>query len=378
MHEHQDTLRELNKDIPLQDKVEYIHKLIIEKHEFIERVSIALYDPKTDMLSTYANSTTGTSPLNHYQACLSSVPSLQEIVLNGRPRVANDLSIYQGSKTTHSKSITARYAASYTLPMFNKGDFFGFIFFNAQQKNCFTSNVLFFLDMMGHLISMTLVTELITTQTMTATLKTARGFSHHRDAETGTHLERMAYYSRLIAQEVTEKFNLSDEFIEYIFLYAPLHDIGKIGVPDKILLKPAKLTEDEFETMKQHVDKGRVIIDEILGNFQLDHFPYTEVLRNIVAYHHESLNGEGYIKGLKGDEIPIEARIIAVADVFDALTSHRPYKTAWSNERAFKMLREMAGSKLDPDCVDALCRNETIILEIQQRFVEDMLDEDSA
>ncbi len=378
MHEHQDTLRELNKDIPLQDKVEYIHKLIIEKHEFIERVSIALYDPKTDMLSTYANSTTGTSPLNHYQASLSSVPSLQEIVLNGRPRVANDLSIYQGSKTTHSKSITARYAASYTLPMFNKGDFFGFIFFNAQQKNCFKSNVLFFLDMMGHLISMTLVTELITTQTMTATLKTARGFSHHRDAETGTHLERMAYYSRLIAQEVTEKFNLSDEFIEYIFLYAPLHDIGKIGVPDKVLLKPAKLTEDEFEMMKQHVDKGRVIIDEILANFQLDHFPYTEVLRNIVAYHHESLNGEGYIKGLKGDEIPIEARIIAVADVFDALTSHRPYKTAWSNERAFKMLREMAGSKLDPACVEALCRNETIILEIQQRFVENMLDEDSA
>lgn len=134
MHKHQDTLRELNKDLPLQDKIEYIHKLIIEKHDFIERVSIALYDPQTGMLSTYANSTTGASPLNHYQASLSSVPSLQEIVLNGRPRVANDLSIYQGSKTTHSRSITERYAASYTLPMFNKGDFFGFIFLMPGRK----------------------------------------------------------------------------------------------------------------------------------------------------------------------------------------------------------------------------------------------------
>ncbi len=130
--------------------------------------------------------------------------------------------------------------------------------------------------------------------------------------------------------------------------------------------------------MKRHVDKGREIVDSMVDNFQIDRFPYTHVLRNIVELHHEAINGEGYLRGLQGESIPIEARIVAVADVFDALTSQRPYKMAWSNEQAFTMLYDMAGSKLDANCVAALCRNEKKILEIQRQFSETQDTQDSA
>ena len=375
---HHDILAELNRDISLQEKLDFLHGFLTAKYDFIERIAIALHEPASGRLRTYADSTDGTSPLQNYEVRLADVPSLWTIAEQGQPRVVNDLQREYSAPTPHSRGMAARYQASYTLPMYHKGNFLGFVFFNANRRNCFDAHVLHDLDMVGHLITMTVAAELATVQAMTAALRTARDLSNHRDAETGSHLERMAQYSRLIALELAEHHALSDEFIEYLFLYAPLHDIGKIGIPDKVLLKPARLSEQEFEIMKRHVDKGREIVDAMVRNFRMDRFPYSDVLRNIVELHHEAVNGEGYLKGLRGEDIPIEARIVAVADVFDALTSRRPYKMAWSNAEAFAMLRRMAGSKLDADCVEALCRREEEIVEIQRRFAEMHSDQDSA
>ena len=378
MPTHHDILAALNRDISLQEKLDFLHAFLSAKHEFIERIAIALHEPQSGMLRTYADSTNGQTPLQNYEVRLADVPSLWAIAEQGQPRVVNDLRREYTAPTPHSQGMAARYQASYTLPMYHKGTFLGFVFFNANRRNCFDAHVLHDLDMVGHLVTMTVAAELATVQAMTAALRTARDLSHHRDAETGSHLERMAHYSRLIALELADRHDLSDEFIEYLFLYAPLHDIGKIGIPDKVLLKPAKLSDQEFEVMKRHVDKGREIVDAMVKNFRMERFPYSELLRNIVELHHEAVNGEGYLKGLQGEDIPIEARIVAVADVFDALTSQRPYKMAWSNEEAFAMLRRMAGSKLDADCVEALCRKEAEILEIQRRFAETHSDQDSA
>jgi len=112
------------------------------------------------------------------------------------------------------------------------------------------------------------------------------------------------------------------------------------------------------------------MIDNLLKNFGLENVDYMDMLRNIAEYHHESVNGCGYPAGIKGDQIPIEARIVAVADVFDALTSTRPYKEAWDNEKAIQAINELSGEKLDQDCVDALIKNMDQILEIQQQFHE--------
>jgi HD-GYP domain-containing protein (c-di-GMP phosphodiesterase class II) len=149
-----------------------------------------------------------------------------------------------------------------------------------------------------------------------------------------------------------------------------LHDIGKIGIPDNILLKPGKLDNDEMIVMKTHALKGGEIIDDLLSNFGLDNFEYIDVLHNIAVYHHEAVNGSGYPAGLKGDAIPLEARIVAVADVFDALTSKRSYKEAWSNEAAILKLKQLSGESLDHDCVSALLKNIEEIVKIQKQFNE--------
>jgi HD-GYP domain-containing protein (c-di-GMP phosphodiesterase class II) len=125
--------------------------------------------------------------------------------------------------------------------------------------------------------------------------------------------------------------------------------------------------------MQLHTQKGREIIDEILDNFGLDSFHHVDVLRNIAQYHHEAVDGSGYPVGLKGEEIPIESRIVAVADVFDALTSRRPYKQAWSNDEAFKALRQLSGTLLDPQCIEVMERNRNKIEEIQHKYKEDAL-----
>lgn len=153
-------------------------------------------------------------------------------------------------------------------------------------------------------------------------------------------------------------------------MFSPLHDIGKIGIPDSILLKPAKLSDSERAVMKTHSQKGREIIDNLIENFGLENIEHKEILRNIAEFHHEAINGEGYPSGIKGDEIPLEARIVAVADVFDALTSARPYKEAWSNEKAIQMLKKLSGETLDQDCVNALIENIEAVEKIQQQFRE--------
>jgi len=372
MYEHEDVLRELNNNIPLRDKLHYIHEILRGKFNFIDRIAATIYDPKTDVLKTFAYSSDDESPLVHYQAKLSNSEALSEIIKKGRPRIVNDLEIYAKGEGEHTKRIQASgYQSSYTMPMYLNGTFFGFVFFNSYLKNTFNREVLHYLDIYGHLISLLIINEISSIHTLLAALKTAREVTHHRDVETGTHLDRMSRYARLIAKELADKYNFNDEYIENVFLFAPLHDIGKIGIPDRVLLKPGKLTDQEYAVMQGHVEKGRQIIDEMLENFGLDSFHHVNILRNIAQYHHEAMDGTGYPQGLQGGDIPIEARIIAVADVFDALTSRRPYKEPWTNDESFEALRLLAGKKLDHECVEALIANSTEVEEIQVRFKED-------
>jgi HD-GYP domain-containing protein (c-di-GMP phosphodiesterase class II) len=214
------------------------------------------------------------------------------------------------------------------------------------------------------------IKELISTQTLLAAVKTTGHITHVRDPETGTHLDRMSRYSRLIATELAAQYELDDSYIEHIFMFSPLHDIGKIGIPDNILLKPGKLDADEMTVMRTHAAKGGEIIDDLLNNFGLDNFEYIDVLHNIAVCHHEAINGSGYPAGLKGYAIPLEARIVAVADVFDALTSKRPYKEAWSNQEAIEKLKQLSGELLDQDCVNALLKNMAEVEKIQKLFKE--------
>ncbi|MCS5420606.1 MULTISPECIES: HD domain-containing phosphohydrolase [Psychrilyobacter] len=167
------------------------------------------------------------------------------------------------------------------------------------------------------------------------TLENANTFN---DEDTGAHIKRLNKYSELLAEEL----KMPNYFVNEIGLYASLHDVGKIGIPDNILKKPGKLTEEEFETMKNHVEIGYNLMKD------LDISP---VALNIVRYHHEKWNGLGYGKGLKGEEIPIEARIVALADVYDALRQERVYKKAFTHEKSIEIIRSESGRHFDPEIV---------------------------
>ena len=373
MAEHFDALEELNKHIPLREKLITTHKSISEIFPFIIRIAVAIYDPETSVIKTYLHSSGEDSPLENYQALLDDAPSLKEILKKRLPRVMNNLLTFEDGKHEHTKRIGRQgYAASYTMPMFNNGVFFGFLFYNADKKDVFTENVLRQIDIYSHMISLMVINELTSIHTLTAVVKTTGKMTHVRDPETGSHLDRMSRYSRVIAAALADKYDLNDDYIEHIFMFSPLHDIGKIGIPDNILLKPAKLDDKEYTIMKTHSHKGREMIDELLENFGLENIEHMDMLRNISEFHHEAVNGKGYPLGLKGEQIPIEARIVAVADVFDALTSKRPYKEAWENKKAIETLLELAGETLDQDCVNALISNIDEVEEIQQRFKENL------
>jgi len=183
-----------------------------------------------------------------------------------------------------------------------------------------------------------------------------------KDPETANHIERVAHYSKLLAN----KYGLSEEIQDVIYYSSPFHDIGKVGIKDSILLKPGKLTEDEYAIMKTHASIGHEILKE-------SNSKYLQMGANIAISHHEKFDGSGYPNNLTGTEIPIEGRIVAIADVFDALVSHRPYKVAWSFQNAISLLEEEKGKHFDPELVDLFIQSIDEIQEIYNQFKESTL-----
>jgi len=182
----------------------------------------------------------------------------------------------------------------------------------------------------------------------------------YRDEETGNHVIRMAKYARLIA----EKLGMTQEECETIELAAPMHDIGKIGIPDQILLKPGELTVEEFAVVKQHTRIGYEILKDSPSR-------YLQMGAVIALGHHEKFDGSGYPHGLTGRDIPLPARIVAVADVYDALSSKRCYKPAWSADDVVHLLNTQRGKHFDPECVDAFMSRFSEVRKIQALLRDD-------
>lgn len=205
------------------------------------------------------------------------------------------------------------------------------------------------------------------------TIRTLTALAETRDIDTGNHIQRTQLYVKAMATSVARhpRFAgfLTPATIDLLYRSAPLHDIGKIGIPDRILLKPGKLEPDEFTIMKTHTTLGGDAIAhaELLMGREV---PFLRLAKEIAYGHHEKWNGKGYPEGLAGDDIPVSARLMAIADVYDALISRRVYKPAMTHEQAVAIIREGRGEHFDPDITDAFIRIEGEIRAIARRFTD--------
>jgi putative two-component system response regulator len=205
-----------------------------------------------------------------------------------------------------------------------------------------------------------------------ATIESMSSLTETRDPETGGHIKRTQNYLRLLAECLKHqpRFSpvLDDETIDLLCKSAPLHDIGKVGVSDRILLKPAKLTDEEFEEMKQHTVYGRDAI--LAAERKLGNTSFLRFARDIAYTHHERWDGSGYPEGLRGDQIPVAGRLMALADSYDAITSERVYKSPLSHEKAVKIIVEEKGAQFDPAVVDAFLQVEEDFRQTALRYCD--------
>lgn len=357
----------------LGERVINIHNEIRNGCPELGRVAVAIYEPETDILHTFVDSTNGESPLVRYEARLSDVPSLLNLAHTGECRVIDDFSVIAKSGSVHSRRlIEAGYRSSFTIPLFSQETLIGFIFFDSKEEGVFKKPLQIHLGLYARLMAAFISNDINPLRALRGAIKTAREFSKHRDEETAAHLSRMSHYVRLIAAELTDSSSMSDEIVEYLFQFAPLHDIGKIAISDCILLKPMALSSSERGRMRHHVAKGVEMIDVLVREFGLGSLKQIGMLRNVIAHHHEHFDGSGYPFGLAGAGISMEGRIVCVADVFDALTSARPYKPAWPLQEAMDYMLGHSGTEFDPDCVAVLERFQSRIKEIHDRFKDDM------
>jgi len=215
-------------------------------------------------------------------------------------------------------------------------------------------------DYTNHMIEDLRERAIALAKTQAATIRALASLAETRDNETGQHIIRTQHYVRVLADELKmhEKFSdyFDEETIELLFRSAPLHDAGKVGVPDKILLKSGKLTSEEFEEMKKHTTYGRDALR--ITEAELGNDSFLRLASEIAYTHHEKWDGSGYPEKLTGDSIPISGRLMALADVYDALISKRVYKPAFTHEKAYSIILEDRGNHFDPEVVDAFIRRE--------------------
>jgi len=248
----------------------------------------------------------------------------------------------------------------------------GVMVFAARQPDAYTAEHMEFLaniaGQIGHILDKTLVTEGL----VVAAIEGLAKLAENRDPETGDHLVRMARYSALVAEELGRegayRADIHPAYVRDVLRFAPMHDIGKVGVPDRVLLKPGRLDPEERREMERHPTIGGQVLRRCEAQINALGHSIFAIGIEIAECHHEKFDGSGYPAALAGQAIPLSARIVAVADVFDALTSKRPYKEAWPVERALALMDEESGRHFDPEVVAAFRRTLPQVMAVYERL----------
>ncbi len=307
--------------------------------------------------------------------------SLGTLIQTGEARIINDLMEYCEGKPQKSYNkliMEAGIRSSITLPLKVSGVPVGVIFFSSSSTYVYTVEHLNFLRTLANSIAISLNQSIFVSDIVYSSILALAKLAEARDENTGEHLDRMAVYARLIAELLYENNLFPDEidleYVDSIERFSPLHDIGKVGVRDKVLKKPAKLSPEEFEEMKRHTTYGAEVLKSAERNMLKHGRNLFSMGAEIAEGHHEKWDGTGYPYGKKEYEIPLCARIVTLADVFDALTSKRPYKEAFSYEESVRIIRKGRGTHFDPVIADVFLGNLPRVEQLYQRFQGDTPD----
>lgn len=354
----------------INDEVALLFANLVKKLPGLARIAVALYEKESGVLHTFLRSPENEKLLNHYTVALKEVESLNALAGSGEQRVIDDISELDASSLHTKELIKNNIKSSFTIPIYLGKDLLGFVFFDSKRKHYFSEDIVQTLSVYAQLIEAMLVMDILPVRALMGMLTSSRRLTALKDYETGLHVVRVSAYVEIIATALAEELGFSDEVIEYMWLYAPLHDIGKIGIPDKVLLKPDRLDEAEMQVMQTHVSQGAEIIEQIIDDFSFQGLHHLDILKNMIAMHHERWDGQGYPQGLVAEEIALEARILAVADVFDAMSSMRVYRDAYKLDEVFRYIESHRGKRFDPMCVDAFLKQKEKVIAASKRFSE--------
>ncbi|GAK83807.1 two-component response regulator [Vibrio ponticus] len=331
-------------------------------------------------LSTYHTEdiTRDEIPLEFEEIAIRQGSSIDQIISQSQYRIIDNLN--KLPETRHIQMLKeSGYLSSLAYPVVHRDKVIGIVFFNSKTPNLFQSEQVkkdFFY--VAHIIATLKIMVFERQSHFNKLLTIALKIGHERDPETAQHLVRIGRYSEALARLLTRyKPEITTQFIHRIKCYAPFHDIGKYRIPDEILFSTNTFTPQERAVMNQHTIYGEEIITNVVSMADLTNIPSEEVtfLKNIIRHHHEAFDGTGHPDGLAHAHIPLEARIVTLADVFDALLTKRPYKEPWSVEEVVSFIKQKSGSLFDPLCVEVLLNNLDEMMHIRQTFADEPSEE---
>ena len=360
-----------DQHLPLREQLRIVLQRLEALDLGITRIAFVHHETHTDLLATYWETGMNGGPAgqedgpgsNHplfVPRALATLPSLCRLRDGREARVINDLERELDPASEHSRWLLAQgWRSSLTLPLFKGNRLLGFLFLDSTLAGAFEPKAMAALEPHLEVLLLRITNHFSGVASLQGSLRLLLEIAGLRDRETASHMERVSGFSRLIALQLDKQQERPADFCENLHRFAALHDVGKLGIPDRILLKPGPLSQEERQVMDRHVLIGIALIERVIAAMELEEDDAIDLLRQVVAHHHERLDGSGYPAGLRGAEVSLAGRIVAVADLYDALTQARAYKPAFSEAHAVQMLRSMVeAGKLDGDCVEALLRND--------------------
>ncbi|MDA0149637.1 HD-GYP domain-containing protein [Vibrio sp. LaRot3] len=361
------TTKPLNQQ--LHDLMQRMHACAPE----IARLSFAKYDKETDRLTTYADSEFDLWNDLHHEHRFNKLNHLKRSASTGVARIVNDL-----RQISHCERVQfllqKGYRSSAAVPCYQNRRFSGFVFLNSYQTNAFNSRQLGALAPYFEMVQFTVESQYQVVDTIATFAERLISGQKLFGIDSYYHGRRMKLYTRLIAEYVADDYGLDDEQVEAIALFSQFHDIGKSEVSEKMLYTDQRLSETELDSVREHIDNGIRIMNEIVDSVGSPSHPSVMMLNQIMHNQYEFMDGSGYPNGVSRDLLPIPAHIITVANIFDAMTTHKSYRQAWSIRHALLEMEKMVHQgKLDSECVDALRSCQQYLKKIIIKFPEPSL-----